>query len=251
MSSPRPPVVLLHGVGLDHTMWQPLIAPLAEAGIACTALDLPGHGDQPPLRVPQTLSSLADALVPRLPAGPIHLVGFSLGALIAQHIARFDSPRVRTLTCVSAVCRRTPAEVAAVQARLTAAHADFPASVDESIDRWFPAGVAETDPDIIDATRRTLRANNVESYLHAYTVFAHADAHIAAELGAITTPTLAVTGEHDPGSTPEMSRRIALAVPRGIARTVRGARHMMPVTHPQELADILSAFFTDTEGISP
>src|SRR5664279_2561494 len=101
------PVVLLHGVGLDHTMWAPLTA---EIDLPVVALDLPGHGSQPVLREPQSLEKMANDVLARLPDEPVHLVGFSLGALIAQHIARFAPHRVRTLTSVSSVCRRTSEE---------------------------------------------------------------------------------------------------------------------------------------------
>ena len=66
------------------------------------------------------------------------------------------------------------------------------------------------------------------SFLHCYRVFATADAEIGPELGRITVPALAVTGEDDPGSTPEMTRRLAEAMPDCRAVVVPGARHMLP-----------------------
>lgn len=237
-------VVLLHGVGLDHTMWDGLRGLLEHETVA---LDLPGHGAQPPLRAPQSLAELADDVLARLPEGAVHLVGFSLGALIAQHIARFHPERVITLTCVSSVCQRTPEEAAAVEARLETARADFAASAAASIDRWFPAGTsspaARTVPaETIAATERVLLANDVPSYLHAYAVFAHGDRAIAPELGRISAPTLAITGELDPGSTPDMSRRLAAAVPGARAHIVPGARHMLPVEDAPALAAALTDF---------
>jgi len=45
----RPPLVLLHGLTFDRTMWHPALAALAELdpGRPVLALDLPGHGDSP------------------------------------------------------------------------------------------------------------------------------------------------------------------------------------------------------------
>ncbi|KAB1650518.1 alpha/beta fold hydrolase [Pseudoclavibacter endophyticus] len=228
-------IVLLHGVGLDHTMWRAVQDLLPRASVA---IDLPGHGAQPPLRTPQTLASLADDVLRRLPDGPVDLVGFSLGALIAQHLARFRPDRVRSLACVSSVCRRTEPERAAVEARLRTAHEAFVESAEASIERWYPAGTPVPAGDI-EATRRTLLANDVESYLHAYAVFARGDAEIAGELSGITAPTLAVTGELDPGSTPDMSRRLADAIPGARAEIVPGARHMLPLEAPRALVAAL------------
>ena len=235
MTSPR--LVLLHGVGLDRTMWQPFLAVLPP-GIAVWAPDLPGHGANRAAPPRTTLADLAAPVVDGLRPGD-HLVGFSLGALVAQHIARYHPALVGTLTSVSSVCRRTPAERQSVAARLAAAESDFPASVTASIERWY-AGMP-VSADVIAKTRATLLANDVGSYLSCYRVFATADADIGPELGRITAPGLAITGELDPGSTPEMSRRLARAIPGCRAVLVPGARHMLPVQDPQAVANAVIA----------
>ena len=235
MTSPR--LVLLHGVGLDAAMWRPFLAALPP-GIAAWAPDLPGHGANPPVPQPVTLAGLAAPLAARLLPGD-HLIGFSLGALVAQHIARYHPALVGTLTCVSSVCQRTPAERESVLGRLAGAEHDFPASVAASLDRWYQG--TPVTADVIARTRATLLTNDVGSYLGCYRVFATADAEIGPELGRITAPCLAITGELDPGSTPEMSRRLARAIPRGRAVVVPGARHMLPVQNPQAVADAVTA----------
>lgn len=243
-SSENPtPIVLLHGVGLDRSMWRAVAERLPRPVLA---LDLPGHGAQAPLHEPTSLAELASGVLAQLPAGRSHLVGFSLGALIAQHIARFSPERVATLTCVSSVCRRTPEEAAAVLERLESARTDFVATVDRSIERWF-AGVPVA-PTIVQETRAVLERNDVASFVHAYEVFATGDREIADELNRITAPTLAITGELDPGSTPEMTRRLVAAIPGACERIVAGARHMLPVQAPDVLADELMQMITDAEG---
>jgi pimeloyl-ACP methyl ester carboxylesterase len=233
--SPR--LVLLHGVGLDRAMWQPFLAALPP-GTAAWAPDLPGHGANPPVQSPLTLAGLAAPVIDRLLPGD-HLVGFSLGALVAQHIARYHPGLVGTLTSVSSVCQRTPAERESVQQRLAGAERDFPASVAASLDRWY--GGTPVSAEVIAKTRATLLATDVGSYLACYRVFATADAEIGPELGRIAAPCLAITGELDPGSTPEMSRRLARATPGCQAVVVPGARHMLPVQNPQAVADAMTA----------
>ncbi|MDI2098293.1 alpha/beta fold hydrolase [Ruicaihuangia caeni] len=249
-SAQHAPLVLLHGVGLDRTMWRPLRAALsghaAMADREVISLDLPGHGERPPLRGPQTLGQLADDVLARMPETPAHVVGFSLGALIAQHLARHAPERTLTLACVSGVCRRTPDERAAVEGRLRNAERHFAESVQASLERWFPAGTT-VSAETIAETERVLLANDQESYLHAYSVFAHADQEIATELSGIRMPVLAVTGEHDPGSTPEMSYRLALAIPGTRVEIVPGARHMLPVENPGSLARAIADFITVAE----
>lgn len=230
------PVVFLHGVGLDHTVWDAVVPTFADRAVA---LDLPGHGAQPPLTREVSLGELAEDVLRRMPGGPVHLVGFSLGALIAQHIAAHHPDRVLTLTCVSAVCERTEREAAAVLQRLELARTDFRESMRRAVDRWFPPDGPGTEAERA-ATREVLLANDVDSYLHAYRVFATGDRDVAAALPRIAAPTLAITGQLDPGSTPEMSYRLQQLVPHCTVRVLPGVRHMLPVEAPGELIESLT-----------
>jgi (E)-2-((N-methylformamido)methylene)succinate hydrolase len=233
-----PTLVLLHGVGLDHTMWEPVVALLTDE-VEVVTPDLPGHGTRAPAPPGVTLADLADGVAAEIPPGS-HLVGFSLGALVGQHLARYRPQLVSTLTSVSSVCRRTPEEREAVLARLRMAENDFPASVAASLRRWYDG--TDVDAEQVQRAKVTLLANDPDSFVNCYRVFATADAEIGPELDRITVPALAVTGEHDPGSTPEMTRRLAEAMPNCRAVIVPRARHMLPVERPTELVDCLSTF---------
>jgi len=241
----KPRIVLLHGVGLDHHMWNPLVAELGDRFDVVTP-DLLGHGDADPAPEGVTLGELAEAVSASIEPGS-HVVGFSLGALVAQHLARYRPHLTATLTSVNSVCRRTDEERAAVLARLATAASNYPASVTASLERWYAA--TDTDPEAIRRTEATLLANDVESYLACYRVFATADAEIGPELPHIAVPALAITGEDDPGSTPDMTRRLAAAIPNCQAVVVPGARHMLPVQCPRELANHLITFIGDNAHV--
>ncbi|TDC25904.1 alpha/beta fold hydrolase [Streptomyces sp. 8K308] len=234
----KPTVVLLHGVGLDHTMWEPTAELLADRFTVLTP-DLPGHGTRPPVRDGVTLSDLADGVVAGIPAGS-HLVGFSLGALVAQHVALRHPESVATLTSVSSVCDRTAEERASVLGRLRTAEADFMASAAASLKRWYDG--TDVHPDQVARTEATLLSNDVGSFLNCYRVFATADAQLAPDLAAIAVRALAVTGENDPGSTPEMTHRLAAALPDCRAEIIPRARHMLPVERPEAFVNCLTTF---------
>ena len=57
------------------------------------------------------------------------------------------------------MCRRTESERTAVLGRLAAAEADFPASVEASLQRWYDG--TGIDPELVAETRTTLLANDV------------------------------------------------------------------------------------------
>lgn len=228
MTSSRPTVVLLHGVGLDHTVWDDVV-PLLAASYDVVTPDLPGHGSGP--RVPEgvDLAGLAELTAASVPDGA-HLVGFSLGSLVAQHLAATRPGSVRSLASVSSVCRRTPAEREAVLRRLATAERELDDSVSASLARWFDG--TTVSPAVVAHTREVLLANDREQYLQCYRVFATGDAEVAPLLGSVTVPALAVTGSDDPGSTPEMTARLGEALPDCRTVVVDGARHMLPVQEP-------------------
>lgn len=234
----RPRLVLVHGVGLDHTMWDTVADRLVTTFDVATP-DLLGHGGREAAPVGVTLKDMADDLVQQLEPGT-HLVGFSLGALVGQHVARFRPDLVTSLTSASSVCQRTDDERAAVEIRLSAAEASFEESVRVALHRWFHD--TAVDPLAVQATESTLLANDPTSYVNCYRVFARGDADIAAELSRISVPSLAITGELDPGSTPQMTRRLAREIPDCRAVVVPGARHLLPVQSPQPFADALVSF---------
>ncbi|NNN30055.1 alpha/beta fold hydrolase [Streptomyces sp. S3(2020)] len=234
----KPTVVLLHGVGLDHTMWEPTAALLADR-FTVLAPDLPGHGTRPPVRDGVNLAELAAGVLDGIPAGS-HLVGFSLGALVAQYVALHHPQRVATLVSVSSVCARTAGERASVLDRLRTAEADFTASATASLKRWYDG--TDVPADRVARTEATLLANDIGSFLACYRVFATADADLAPDLPAIAVPALAVTGENDPGSTPAMTHRLASALPDCRAEIIPQARHMLPVERPEAFVDRLTTF---------
>ncbi len=106
MTAPRPPLVLLHGWGLSAAVWAPLQAQLG-ARFALHAPDLPCHGHAAP--AVDTLADWADALLPAIPAGSI-VVGWSLGAQLALHLAERAAHKVARLVLIGASPRFVQAD---------------------------------------------------------------------------------------------------------------------------------------------
>lgn len=79
-----PTVVFLHAVGIDGTMWRPLLAHLP--GLRAVLIDLPGHGgsrDVPWVSLDQTADQVME--VARAQPGPPHLAALSLGSYVGLH----------------------------------------------------------------------------------------------------------------------------------------------------------------------
>lgn len=84
------PLLLIHGIGGSWRSWQTIIDDLAiEREVI--AVDLPGHGDTPPLNGATTIATLSDAVTDFLGANNltgVDVVGSSMGARLVLELAR-------------------------------------------------------------------------------------------------------------------------------------------------------------------
>ena len=85
-----PPLVLLHPLGADRRVWNPIVGPLA-GGHEVITIDLPGFGASPPLPdaipTPRALATAIAALLVELGIDRPHVVGNSLGGWVALELA--------------------------------------------------------------------------------------------------------------------------------------------------------------------
>jgi pimeloyl-ACP methyl ester carboxylesterase len=85
----RPLLVLIHGAGMDHTVWSLTMRALAHDGYSVLAPDLPGHGasDGPAPETVEEYATWLSHLVAVTGFDRAHVVGHSLGSLIALQFA--------------------------------------------------------------------------------------------------------------------------------------------------------------------
>lgn len=99
------PVVLVHGAGVDHTVWRFQTRWLASRGYEVHAPDLPGHGARPGPALP-TVTELGEWLCSLL-TGPATVVGHSMGSLVAVEAAAQRPDLVERLVLVGTAPRFT------------------------------------------------------------------------------------------------------------------------------------------------
>jgi pimeloyl-ACP methyl ester carboxylesterase len=90
-----PPLVLIHGIGSQWQMWQPVLARVARER-EVVALDLPGFGESEEHRARPTVEALASAaaeFLDELGLGGAHVAGNSLGGAVALQLARVGAVR--------------------------------------------------------------------------------------------------------------------------------------------------------------
>jgi pimeloyl-ACP methyl ester carboxylesterase len=207
--APTVPLVLIHGVSDTHRAWDPVVDELGDATVI--RYDLRGHGEAPKRPLVSGIDDFVDDLLALLDTKAVataHVVGFSLGGLIAQRLAIREGTRVATLTVIGSVAGRTETEATAARERLHAIETLGPVGVaEQSIRRWFTADYLTAHPDAADQVIARMAALDPVAYTAAYRVLATTD--LADDLHLIAAPTLAITGELDVGSPPHMSELIA------------------------------------------
>ncbi len=96
-----PLVVLVHGAGMDRSVWSHQTRFLAHHGYRALAVDLPGHGgsEGPPPGTVGEMAAWVAALVDEL-GGRAHVVGHSMGALVSLEAAASYPDRVASAVLV-------------------------------------------------------------------------------------------------------------------------------------------------------
>jgi pimeloyl-ACP methyl ester carboxylesterase len=244
-------LILLHGVGLNQSIWAEQVKAFAGSHEVIT-YDLLGHGRSSTVPDDAALEDWAnqlESLVEELKLEHFSLVGFSFGGMIAQAYAAKHIDKIENLVLMSTVYDRSEKERAGVLARLDVARREGPqAIIGAALSRWFSQEFAAEYPVIMQGYERMLRTNDATSFLAAYKCFATRDKQLVDLVSGISCPTLVMTGELDGGSTPDMARRLAATIPSARCIIIPLARHMMPVERPDEVNSVLLRFL---EGEHP
>lgn len=239
------PVVLIHGVGMNQSVWAAQVQGLSKT-LRVVVYDMLGHGQSEPSAQAQDISAYANQLVDlldHLGLDRVHVVGHSMGALIALEMAIAHGDRCKSVSALNGVYRRTPEQRASVQARASELSAKGkPSSVRDTIHRWFGNPIPARDESAAELCERLLMEVPVQGYARAYEIFARSDERHVGRLGAIRVPTLIATGELDPNSSPAMSEAMHAEIPGSALRILPQQRHMMSLIAVDEVNAMIGDF---------
>jgi pimeloyl-ACP methyl ester carboxylesterase len=231
-----PTVVFLHGAGFDHSAWALHTRWFAHHGFTVLAPDLPGHGRSPGPALP-TIAAMADwtaALLKAAGATKAHLIGHSMGSLIALETAARHPDKVSALGLIG-----TAATMTVGPDLLKAAKANDQAAVD-MVSIWGLGFSAELGGSLAPGlwmhggAQRTLRGCapgvlfNDLSACNAYQ-----DALAAA--ASVKVPTTVILGERDMMTPARAGKALAAAIPHARTVVLPGAGHMIMAERPDDL----------------
>src|SRR5262245_2320283 len=231
-----PAVVFIHGAGFDHSTWALHTRWFSHHGFCVLAPDLPGHGRSagPALASIAEMADWTAALLNAAGASKAHLIGHSMGSLIALETAARHPDKVSALSLIG-----TAATMTVGPDLLKAAEANDPAAID-MVSIWglgFDAGIGGSlAPGLWmhGGAQRVLRhcaPGVLFSDLNACNSYSDALAAAA----RVTVPTTLILGEKDMMTPAKAGRALAAAIPNARTVVLNGAGHMMMTERPDEL----------------
>jgi pimeloyl-ACP methyl ester carboxylesterase len=241
-------VLSIQGVGVAGSGWQPQVAALS-GQFTLISFDNCGVGRSPrgshPLTIERmALDALAIADVEH--AGRFHLLGHSMGGLIAQHIALTARERIRSLSLVCTFANGADATrlstrllALGLRSRIGTRAMRRRAMVDMIMPREYLRGrdAAVLGEELGDLFGRDLADQPpiVSEQLRAMSRYS-----AASRLGELSgIPTLVVSGAHDPIAPPHLGRAIASAITGARFVEFAHASHALPIQCAPELNALL------------
>ena len=236
------PIVFIHGVGLAKEIWDPQINFFKNYN--SLTYDLLGHGKTPLKKSKVRFEDFTKQLlrlIKELNFNKIHLVGFSLGALIARHFAFEHSENLSSLIIHGSIYKRTEEQKRVVKNRFEVAKLNKPASKQTALRRWLSEDFTKKNPEIYKKIYSILEKNNRLDFLKCYEVFVNYvdDDNM---LKKIDVNTLITTGENDVGSTPEMSKNLSKMIPKSKFVEIKKGKHLCGIECADDVNITLKQF---------
>ena len=245
--------VLIHGLGGDALFWGAEQKALARR-FRVLAVDLRGSGLSPDTTERFSIQDLADDVVSVLNEAKIssaHIVGFSMGGLVAQAIALADPNRVKSLV-LAATFATTNKQARLFLEAVASVYRDG-ASTKQLFDLilpWLFSMQFLADPRSAPYTTypedETVEQSR-EDWLRLLDAQLAFDAR--AQLSRIEAPTLVICGDEDRLAPLSSAEELLQGIEGSILRMVPGG-HLMNIESPDEFVAHIEDFFSAASGRS-
>ncbi len=241
-----PPMLLVHGFPLDHTMWTEQIRELSPR-YRLIAPDLRGFGRSQGTDGTVTMEQFADDLEAMLQAleitEPIILCGLSMGGYIAWQFAKAYPQRLRGLILCDT--KAAADDEAAVANRHRVAD-DVLENGTEPLARAMPQklfakSTLDARPHVVEAVREMIRRASPIGVAAASRGMAERP-DMTDFLSDIQVPTLLVCGAEDGITPPGEMQQIAALIDGSTCEVIEEAGHMAPMENPHAVNGVIERF---------
>ncbi len=231
------PIVFLHGVGSDKSVWHPQLDHFSRTRRAI-AFDYPGYGDSDSAPAGTTRDDYAAAILAGINALGIaqaHICGLSLGGVVAIAVHHFAPER-----CASLILADTFAvhpEGSAIYERSLAGSLDLHAMAEARVDVLL---AQPADPEVRRQVVETMSRIDPAAYRIGAEAVWLADQRGRA--AAIRVPTLVLVGDEDSVTPVGLSNALASLIPAARMQVIQGAGHLSNLEKPDEFSRTVEEF---------
>ncbi len=229
-----PRAIFIHGAGGSHLSFPASLRNLQS--IQPILIDLPGHGASAGAGR-KTIGDYALDVLALMDASAIDsaiIVGHSMGAAIAQHLALEHPTRIRALSLIGSGERLpvNPALITGIVAE--------PEHTISNMVRWMWSN--DADIDMVEHTAEIMRATPAsvtQGDLMACDSFDVRD-----RLHSVTAPTLVLAGENDKMTPLSLNMELARRIVNSDLAVIPGAGHMVQLEQPELIAELIDQWLT-------
>ena len=248
----RRPVVLVQGLGADRTGWAMQRFAFAPRH-RTVLLDNRGVGRSEKPAGPYSLIDMADDVVAVLDDADIasaHIVGASMGGVIAQILAVNNPERVASLTLACTACRNHEWRHELMLEWVDIAQSQGMRALGAAAVRWMvgPRSLRRFAPALGLAAPLLLGAPVHGFVAQVQAILALDDGSMPDQLGSITAPTLVVVGNQDILTPRADSEEIAERIPGAELAVIAGAAHGLMVEHGSTFNRVVTSFISRVES---
>lgn len=238
-----PGILFLHGAANDHSVWALQSRWFAHHGFNALAIDLPGHGRSGGAARGsiEDLAGWTCRLLDALGLRTVHLVGHSMGSLIALETASRVPPQLGKLALVGSTV-----PMAVAESLLAAAQDQTPQAI-AMITGWShaPATLLAGGPIPgmwLPGVNRALMGRAAPGLLHRDLLNCQQYAGGLGAARAVSCPTLLVVGDRDLMTPRKAAEDLRTALPNAREALIAGAGHAMMSESPDAVLNALRNF---------
>lgn len=238
--SGAPVLVFSNSLGANYSMWDPQAHEFHKR-FRILRYDVRGHGQSSATAGPYTIEQLSKdvlSLLDSLDLDRIDFCGLSMGGMVGMWLGLHAPERLNRLVLCNTGARIGSTD--AWNARIEAVRKNGMKSIAPAvIERWFTPDFRKKSPAVISKTQKMIEEANADGYSSCCEAIRDFDCR--EQLSGIRTPTMVISGAHDPATPPADGRFIAQKIPA--ARYVElNAAHLSNIEAQEKFNKELGAF---------